>query len=60
MKPNEITINNVGTVSFQDKRLQLCNKIQEERSACINLRVQIRLEQDRIQRKTTLHQIRAN
>jgi len=45
---------------LEDKRLQLCNKIQEERSACINLRVQIRLEQDRIQRKTTSHQIRAN
>merc|ERR1712062_669467 len=36
---------------LEEKRLQLCQKIQEERSACINLRVQIRLEQERIQRK---------
>jgi len=36
---------------LEEKRLQLCQKIQDERSACINLRVQIRLEQERIQRK---------
>merc|ERR1712025_789936 len=44
---------------LEEKRLQLCQKIQEERSACINLRVQIRLEQDRIQRKAS-NQVRAN
>ena len=37
--------------SFQEKRLQLCQKIQDERTSCINLRVQIRLEQERIQRR---------
>ena len=39
---------------LEEKRLQLGQKIQEERSACINLRVQIRLEQERIQRKQKL------
>ena len=36
---------------FQEKRMQLCQKIQDERSACINLRVQIRFEQERILRR---------
>merc|ERR1711976_837132 len=44
---------------LEEKRLQLCQKIQEERSACINLRVQIRLEQERILRRRD-NQVRAN
>jgi len=36
---------------LEEKRLELSQKIQDERTSCINLRVQIRLEQERIQRR---------
>lgn len=36
---------------LEEKRFELCHKIEEERAACVNLRVQIRLEQERIQKK---------
>ena len=36
---------------LDEKRLELSQKIQDERTSCINLRVQIRLEQERIQRR---------
>ena len=39
---------NFNMLSFfcpQEKRRELCQKIQEERAACVNLRVEIRLEQ---------------
>ncbi len=36
---------------LQEKRLELCKKIEEERYLCVNLRVQIRLEQERIQKR---------
>ena len=37
-----------STTFLQDKRLELCQKIKDERAACVNLRVQIRLEQEKI------------
>ena len=36
---------------LEEKRAELCQKIQDERSACIQLRVQIKVEQERIERK---------
>ena len=33
---------------FQTTKLELCTKIQEERAACVSLRVQIRVEQERL------------
>jgi hypothetical protein len=36
---------------LEEKRSELCQKIQDERSACIQLRVQIKVEQERIGRK---------
>ena len=36
---------------LEDKRAELCKKIQDERTACINLRVQIKVEQERIDRR---------
>ena len=33
---------------LEEKRMALCEKIQEERSACIQLRVEIKVEQERI------------
>ena len=44
-------VHNFFKKSFQEKRLELSQKIQDERTSCINLRVQIRLEQERIQRR---------
>jgi len=32
---------------FQEKKQELCQKIQEERTACVNLRVEIRVEEER-------------
>jgi len=32
---------------LQEKKQELCQKIQEERAACVNLRVEIRVEQER-------------
>ena len=34
--------------TFQTTKLELCTKIQEERAACVSLRVQIRVEQERL------------
>ena len=36
---------------LEQTRSELCQKIQDERSACIQLRVQIKVEQERIERK---------
>ena len=36
---------------LEEKRMALCDKIQHERSACVQLRVEIKLEQDRIRNK---------
>merc|ERR1712141_480331 len=36
---------------LEEKRAELCQKIQDERSACIQLRVQIKVEQERIERR---------
>ena len=36
---------------LEEKRAELCQKIQDERSACIQLRVQIKVEQERMERK---------
>jgi len=36
---------------LEDKRLALCDKIQQERSACVQLRVEIKLEQERIRKR---------
>jgi len=36
---------------LEKTRAELCKKIQDERSACIQLRVQIKVEQERIERK---------
>lgn len=47
----------VRIVFFQEKRLELCHKIEEERALCVNLRVQIRLEQERLQRRRSIGKI---
>ena len=36
---------------LEETRAELCKKIQDERSACIQLRVQIKVEQERIERR---------
>jgi len=36
---------------LEEKRLALCDKIQQERSACVQLRVEIKLEQERIRKR---------
>ena len=36
---------------LEEKRMALCDKIQQERSACVQLRVEIKLEQERIRKR---------
>merc|ERR1719445_1964327 len=39
---------------LEEKRMALCEKIQEERSACIQLRVDIKVEQEKMRRRNNM------